>query len=76
MASPFPIGAKFRHVYQPPSIDQVIGSLWQPALIHITGFNLNERFVLAVDRVKMRRRMLVLVEPNDDAVKTANFRHF
>ena len=50
---------------QPPGIDQIIGGLWQPALIHITGFNLNERFVLAVDRVKMRRRMLAVIEAND-----------
>jgi hypothetical protein len=52
VASPFPIGAKFLQMDQPPGIDQIIGGLWQPALIHITGFNLNERFVLAVDRVK------------------------
>ena len=76
LASPFPVGAKLLQMNQPPCIDQIVSSSWQPALIYIAGFDFNERFMLAIDRVKMRWRMLAIIEANDDAVKTTDFRHF
>jgi hypothetical protein len=40
-----------------------------------TRFDFYERFVLAVDRVEMRRRMIARIHSNDDALETADLRH-
>jgi len=33
LASPFPVGAKLLQMNQPPCIDQIVSSSWQPALM-------------------------------------------
>ena len=43
--------------------------------MNLSRLDLNERLVFAVDGVEMSGRMFALVEPDNDAVEAADFRH-
>jgi len=58
-----------------PLVDESQGFRRQKTFVNLTGLDLNERFVFAVDGVEMSGRMVAVVEPDDDALEAADFRH-
>src|SRR4051812_42534342 len=45
------------------------------AVVNRPSFDLDQRLVPAVDRVEMSRRMVTIIQSDDDAVKPADLRH-
>src|ERR1019366_4102724 len=72
---PVPILPQLLHVEQPPLFDEIVSRVWQISLVNVARLNFDQRLLLAVDRVKMSRRMVAVIKADDDAVETADLRH-
>ena len=48
---------------------------WQVAFVNCAGLDLDQRLVSSVKCMEVGRRMIAIIEANDDAVKPANIRH-
>ena len=70
-----PFVPQFLKMNRASAIDEIMGGVGQMTLMNRAGFNFDQRLVLAVDGVEMSGRMITVVEPNDDAVESADFRH-
>ena len=70
-----PVVAEFLEVNRTPSVDEVMGGFRKVALVDGSGLDLNQGFVLSIYCVEMSWRVVAVVKPNDDAVKTADLRH-
>src|SRR5947207_7153904 len=75
LPSPIPVITKFLKVNAAPAVDQIVSSARQISFVNRSGLDLNQRFELAVDRMEVNRRMIAVVESNDDAVKPTDLRH-
>ena len=51
------------------------GAAWETPSQHRQWINPNRYFTPAVDRMKVRRVMIIIVHPNRDSEETANLRH-
>src|ERR1043166_171974 len=70
-----PILAQLALPGQRPFLHEACGCSRQLPIDHLTRFDSDERFVFAIYRMKMRRRMISNVHANSDAVKISDRRH-
>ena len=62
-------------VDEPLFVNQFQSFFRQKAFVNISGFYLNQCFVFGINRVEVHWRVVAIVKPNDNTIKSANFRH-
>ncbi len=70
-----PVVAKLLQVKCPPLVDEVVRCSWQVPFVDRTSLYLDQRLVPSVKCMEVGRRMIAIIETNDDAVKPADLRH-
>src|SRR5437016_13919506 len=60
---------------QSPGIYQIVSCPWKASPVNRASLNLDQRLMFSVNSVKVRRRMISEIKPNDDTVESANLRH-
>lgn len=66
---------QFVLVLHGPLDDKTLSARWKATGQYRQGLDANNRLIPAVEGVKVRRRVIVEVHPNDDSVEAAELRH-
>ena len=69
-----PVVAKLLQMKRAPLVDKIVGGSRQVPFVNRPGLDFDHRLVSSVKCLEVRRRMIAIVETNDDAVKPADLR--
>ena len=54
---------------QPPAFDEFMRRVWEMTFVAVARLDFDQRLMLAINRVKMSRRVVAAIKTDDDAIE-------